>query len=239
MPDDVYDPKAWRRIPEYGRFMLRQGDDWGTSFAPLFIDFMFSMKPGDAVLDVGCGAGTMAILVEHEHLPIRYTGLDITPCYLEMAKQRFPQHEWVEGDARQLPFGDRSFDYAFSVNLLTHLPRPDVTKVLQELTRVTKKAVFLQSEFSTEGSQHTRKSDFPNEDGSVTTFLYNYIGYDQLSLPGWEWRRVADTLRKVTRENWPAKYIHYDPGMIAYLVGTVAGRENQYIVLERKYNYSP
>jgi tRNA1(Val) A37 N6-methylase TrmN6 len=77
----MYETDLWQKIPGYGEFMLKQGRDGHTSFAPLFMDFLYHVKPGESVLDVACGAGTMAILVEQERLPIEYVGVDITPCH--------------------------------------------------------------------------------------------------------------------------------------------------------------
>ena len=45
----------------------------------------------------------------------------------------------VAGDARHLPFSDKSFDYVFSNATLEHIPREDWTKVATEMKRVARK----------------------------------------------------------------------------------------------------
>jgi hypothetical protein len=123
------------------------------------------------------------------------------------------------------------------VNLLQHLPLTDVPKVLQELTRVTRKAVYIQAEFAPVDSPDIVQSGFPNADGSVTTFNYNYVGFDKLDLPGWAWRRIVDSLQRPTKDTWPSQRFVYDPDTVLYFLSTIAGKENQFVVLERKYNY--
>jgi SAM-dependent methyltransferase len=67
------------------------------------------------VLDVGCGEGALA-----RHLPRRtWVGLDSSPAMLGRAPQ--PN---VLGDARALPFPDRSFGSATLLYVLYHLPEP-------------------------------------------------------------------------------------------------------------------
>ena len=227
-----YDELGWERIPGYGRFM--QNKQTETSFAPLFLDYLFRVEPGSTLLDVACGAGTMAYLLEVEKVPVRYTGFDITPCYLEMAKKRFPQHTWVKGDARKLPFEDKQFDITFCVNLLLHLTPSDARKVLAELTRVTKKEVYLQSRFYPEGKEDTMPSEFIAEDGSQPIFLYNTTAYKELEFDGWEWHLLHTRLKRVDAENWPFKGRPFDRAVLDRLIGYLCGREGQYVVMERK-----
>lgn len=67
----------------------------------------------ERVLDVACGTGNAA-LVAHRAGAI-VTGLDGSPRLLEVARERVPDGEFVEGDAAQLPFEDGRFDAAVSV----------------------------------------------------------------------------------------------------------------------------
>lgn len=211
-----YDPEGWQRIPEYGRFMQEKGDSLETTFAPLFLSFLFLVRGGEKILDVACGAGTMAYLLELEKVPVKYTGFDITPCYLDMARERFPQHTWVEGDVREMPFEDQQFDYTFCVNLLQHLTPSDMSKAVREMARVTKKMIFLQAEFQPTTKEGTVKSTFAEVDGTIRDFLFNSTGCDILQVPGWEAYTLAD----------------YDK--LVFMISARVGREHQYVVMERK-----
>jgi ubiquinone/menaquinone biosynthesis C-methylase UbiE len=71
----------------------------------------------DRVLDVACGDGNATIPAAQTGA--RVTGLDLTPKLLEAGRTKAAdagvEIEWVEGDAEQLPFEDKSFDVVLSV----------------------------------------------------------------------------------------------------------------------------
>ncbi|MFN8607675.1 MAG: class I SAM-dependent methyltransferase [Vulcanimicrobiota bacterium] len=85
------------------------------------------IRPGQSVLDVGCGfGGTLASLNERVQ-PLKMTGLNIDARQLEVARRRaqpLPQNqlEFVEGDACRLPFQDGSFDRVLAVECIFHFP---------------------------------------------------------------------------------------------------------------------
>ena len=66
------------------------------------------VRPGDRVLDVGCGTGDLAIAARDAGADA--TGVDFAPAMLVRARSKAPDIHWVEGDALALPFGDSSFD---------------------------------------------------------------------------------------------------------------------------------
>ena len=96
------------------------------------------VRSGQAVLDVGCGTGVVAITAARAGA--KATGLDLTPELLSQARQHAPLAgvavEWHEGDAEGLPFPDASFDVVLSQFGHMFAPRPEV--VTKELLRVLK-----------------------------------------------------------------------------------------------------
>jgi demethylmenaquinone methyltransferase / 2-methoxy-6-polyprenyl-1,4-benzoquinol methylase len=66
------------------------------------------VRPGDAVLDVCCGSGDLALAAAGAGG--RVTGVDFSPRMLERARRKEPAVEWVEGDALALRFADDAFD---------------------------------------------------------------------------------------------------------------------------------
>ena len=84
-------------------------------------------RPGQCLLDVGCGPGQY-----HEHLRhIRVIAVDTQPGML--AKVNVPK---VQADTQALPFADRSFERVMSNHVLYHVP--DRAQALREMRRVAK-----------------------------------------------------------------------------------------------------
>lgn len=70
-------------------------------------------QPGQRVLDVACGTGNAAALVEDAGSDV--TGIDAADRLIEVARDRLPGATFVVGDAAALPFADDAFDAAVSV----------------------------------------------------------------------------------------------------------------------------
>ncbi len=77
------------------------------------------------LLDCGCGTGPMISLLHEKDQTKHYTGLDITPRMIEVAKAKnLSGVDWVVGDCENLPFEDNSFDAIICSNSFHHYPNP-------------------------------------------------------------------------------------------------------------------
>lgn len=96
------------------------------------------LKPGMNVLDVACGTGNQSLPAARTGANV--TGLDLAPNLLEQARRRAAAENlkirFIEGDAEQLPFGDRDFDVTYSMFGAMFAPRPE--RVVAEFVRVCK-----------------------------------------------------------------------------------------------------
>jgi SAM-dependent methyltransferase len=96
------------------------------------------VRAGQAVLDVGCGTGVVAITAARAGAHVR--GLDLSPALLEHARGNAAlagvEIEFREGDAEALPYEDASFDVVLSQFGHIFAPRPEVATA--ELLRVLK-----------------------------------------------------------------------------------------------------
>lgn len=102
------------------------------------------VEKGAKVLDAGCGYGRMASLFEH------YTGVDLSPDLLNIAREKNPDKEFIEANLEELPFRDKHFDVAFTVSIramvIGNLGEEAWLKIEKELKRVAKKLIILEYE---------------------------------------------------------------------------------------------
>lgn len=94
------------------------------------------ITPGTRLLDVGCGAGQLALIAARAGAVV--TGCDIATNWLEKAKLRAAAEgldiTFEEGDAEALPYQDGQFDAVVSMFGAMFAPRPEL--VAAELSRV-------------------------------------------------------------------------------------------------------
>ncbi|HEX6552945.1 MAG TPA: methyltransferase domain-containing protein [Ktedonobacteraceae bacterium] len=104
---------------------------------------MARIQPGDAVLDVGCGTGTLAIEVARRvGRAGRVAGVDpgtqqIARARSKAARRHLPI-EFQIGVIEQLPFPDQTFDVVLSTLMMHHLPPTLKRQGLAEIARVLK-----------------------------------------------------------------------------------------------------
>ena len=103
---------AWDRLR--GRGLLER---------PGLDRFLERVPSGASVLDVGCAMGEpiARYLIEQG---ARVTGLDSSPSLIGMARERFPDHDWLVGDMRAMDLG-RRFDGIIAWHSLFHLTAGD------------------------------------------------------------------------------------------------------------------
>ncbi|MBW8812978.1 MAG: methyltransferase domain-containing protein [Caulobacterales bacterium] len=100
-------------------------------------------RPGEAVLDVGCGTGTLAIATRPRVGPDgEVVGADPSAEMLAGARRKARRSgvevSFVQAPAQALPFPERRFDLVMSTLMLHHLPRPARGEALREIRRVLK-----------------------------------------------------------------------------------------------------
>jgi SAM-dependent methyltransferase len=135
---------------EFDELKTRLKATWMTGDYDVFSRFMeadaevffrgLGIEPGSRVLDVGCGAGQVALIAARAGADV--TGCDIATNWLESARARADAEglaiTFEEGDAEALPYRDGQFDAVVSLVGAMFAPRPD--RVAAELTRVCRPA---------------------------------------------------------------------------------------------------
>jgi ubiquinone/menaquinone biosynthesis C-methylase UbiE len=105
-----------------------------------FID-LAGLAPADAVLDIGCGTGTLGIAASRRVGPSgTVCGIDASPPMIARARRKAAK-AGVDVDfrvavAESLPFPDGRFDVVMSTLMLHHLPRKTRQQCAGEIRRV-------------------------------------------------------------------------------------------------------
>jgi ubiquinone/menaquinone biosynthesis C-methylase UbiE len=119
------------------------------------------------VLEIACGTGRAGAQLMRALPHASYTGVDLSPWYIDVARERLGGTAGVElvvANAEALPLPDESFDAVFSVYLFHELPRNARRKVWSEMRRVLRPGGCLVIEDSLQ----------PHDAGELTFFLERF-----------------------------------------------------------------
>ena len=94
-----------------------QTDDWWVEGTERFVSFL---KPGDLVLDVGCGPGTKSKYLIGKGL--RVFGIDLADKFIKIARQKVPEAEFAVLDMQEMEKLEKNFDGIFAQASLLHIP---------------------------------------------------------------------------------------------------------------------
>ncbi len=98
------------------------------------------LQPGQKALDVGCGTGTLAVMIKSAQPGLEMAGMDPDGKALALAERKAFRAglsvQFDRGFAGELPYADQSFEHVFSSFMFHHLPAADKSAMLKEVARV-------------------------------------------------------------------------------------------------------
>jgi SAM-dependent methyltransferase len=113
---------------------------WWDDVFTEFLAETLKPRPGNRILDVGCGEGLAEVAIGRLQISqVRLVGVDLVLSKVLAASQETASHnlrvKFAAADACQLPFRDGVFDSLYSVAVLQHVN--DVEAAVAEFARVT------------------------------------------------------------------------------------------------------
>lgn len=100
------------------------------------------IKPGDSVLDVGCGTGEVSLLAKTRAKAGKVYGIDPAPEMIAVARKKAARKkldiDFRVGVIESLPLPDSSIDVVTSSLMMHHLPEDLKVRGLAEIYRVLK-----------------------------------------------------------------------------------------------------
>ncbi len=134
----------------------------------------YRLKPGQKVLDIGCGMAHLLYELTQVTPGICVKGIDISRYALEHAKEEV-RSGLQYGQAQNIPFPDKEFDLVISLATLHNLKVYDLKKAIQEIERVSK------------GKSYIMVESFRNEREEVNMLYWQLTCASYYSTEEWEW----------------------------------------------------
>jgi SAM-dependent methyltransferase len=125
---------------------------WNSGWFTAALQFLVGLKPGEAVVDIGCGAGRLAYGL-HGWFSGTYVGVDIVPDLVRFCRRKYPNFQFhlltthnavynpkgsSDPAAVQVPAPDGAFDVAVLLSVYTHLLPDTMAAVTREVGRLLK-----------------------------------------------------------------------------------------------------
>ncbi|WP_191567543.1 class I SAM-dependent methyltransferase [Metabacillus idriensis] len=126
---------------------------WMTRFYDLLIQWGMQEKkfkthlvkqaillPKDTIMDLACGTGTLALLIQQSQPGVQVFGVDADPEILLIAKEKMKETQvnnitFEEGFSHSLPFSNNLFHHIFTSLFIHHLTLEMKKKTFEEVYR--------------------------------------------------------------------------------------------------------
>ena len=168
----------------------RFGNSYGQFLHRRELEILHRLLPefSQKTLDIGCGTGRLTSLATD--------GLDQSREMLHVAQGKHPDKKFTEGDARKLPFEDATFEAAFCIHVVMHLPENELVTLFSEAWRVLKTGGTFVVDFPSRKRRNLLGYRASGWHGA-TSFDLNSL--EKLVGPGWKIRRSEGLLM------WPVQ----------------------------------
>jgi len=135
----------------------------------------YRLTDSSSILDVGCAKGFMLYDFAKLLPGIKLAGIDISNYAIDNSLEEVKPYLRV-GNAKKLPYPDKSFDLVISINTVHNLPLKDCKAAIREIQRVSRKHAFI-----TVDAYRNKEEKKRMEDWNLTALTYMSVG---------EWKKL-------------------------------------------------
>lgn len=195
----IEDESYWtHRVKDDPRLDWRNGEsNWIEGYEKstkhphrqMILDVLKLFKPIKSILEIGCNAGPNLMRIKKQYPKARLTGIDVNKDAIEHAQIFIPKATLAVTSAVKLPFKNDEFDIVLADAVLMYVNSKKINTVLDEMARVTKKAIILVEWYNPYSIRSTIQ-DFH--------WCHNY--YELLKTRGF-----SISMTKIPDEIWPSK----------------------------------
>ncbi|MDC0074439.1 class I SAM-dependent methyltransferase [Alphaproteobacteria bacterium] len=168
-----FDYEYWDGERKYGFGGYRYDGRW-KNVARKYIDY-YNIKPGDSVLDIGCGKGFLLFEIYNLVPNLNIAGIDISTYAVNNAKEEIKEFIKVGTISEPLPWQDDSFDFVYSVNTLHNLYNYEIDTAIKEINRVSK------------NKSHITVESYRDEKEKVNLMYWQLTCRAFMTPSEWEW----------------------------------------------------
>lgn len=136
MTEKSYYERYWAKsLGAYDKGVAQLPPDWQQGDLDRILSFCQNEIQG-SVLDAGCGDGFFTNKLAEQVGAQEVMGIDISDKAVELAREKYPELQFRQGELNLIPLENNSYDFISMVEVIEHLV--DVDGVLEEISRVLK-----------------------------------------------------------------------------------------------------
>jgi ubiquinone/menaquinone biosynthesis C-methylase UbiE len=131
-----------KMVPSYDSYMRKITLGREQALRQMTVS-LAQVKPGDCILEVGCGTGTLTLAAKRQAGPSgKAFGIDVIPGMIELSQRKAAQANeditFQLGSVDDIPFSENLFDVVMCSFMIFHMSEDTRRKGIAEIYRVLK-----------------------------------------------------------------------------------------------------